>query len=144
MVRNRTKSKIFCAKIANDSSSTTTPCITKVAILNSMKEYYKYLFATVGIRDVAEIEKISINKVLYVLAHSNHKIEPKQRHYDKLKVDEFWTYVVNKKNKLWLIYAYHIETGEIVAYVWGKRNTKIAIELRTKLNVSFDTVYKND
>ncbi len=27
-----------------------------------------------------------------------------------------------KKNKQWLIYAYHRETGEIVAYVWGKRD----------------------
>jgi IS1 family transposase len=26
----------------------------------------------------------------------------------------------NKNNKQWLIYAYHRETGEIVAYVWGK------------------------
>jgi len=57
---------------------------------------------------------------------------------------EIWTYVGNKKNKVWLIYAYHRETGEIVAYVWGKRNAKTAKELRIKLkdlNVSFDTIY---
>jgi hypothetical protein len=34
-----------------------------------------------------------------------------------LEVDEFWTYVGNKKNKVWLIYAYHRATGEIVSYV---------------------------
>ena len=101
----------------------------------------------VGIRDVAEIENISTNKVLSVLVKSNHKIKPKQSHYDKLEVDEFWTYAGNKKNKLWLIYAYHRETGEIVAYVLGKRNAKTARELRTKLrdlNVSFDAVYTDD
>ena len=43
-------------------------------------------------------------------------------HYESLEVDEFWTFVGNKKNKHWLIYAYHRETGEIVAYVWGKRD----------------------
>ncbi|KAA6306791.1 hypothetical protein EZS27_041546, partial [termite gut metagenome] len=32
----------------------------------------------VGIRDISEIEKVSINKVLSVLVRSNHKIKPKQ------------------------------------------------------------------
>jgi IS1 family transposase/transposase-like protein len=100
-----------------------------------------------GIRDVAEIERISVKKVLSVLVNSNHLIQPKQSHYDSLEVDEFWTYVGNKKNKLWLIYAYHRATGEIVAFVWGKRNTKTAKELRKKLSslgVTFDAVYSDD
>ena len=48
---------------------------------------------------------------------------------------------------LWLIYAYHRATGEIVAFVWGKRNSKTAKKLRKKLSssgVSFDTVYTDD
>ncbi|KAA6328500.1 hypothetical protein EZS27_022614 [termite gut metagenome] len=97
----------------------------------------------VGIRDISEIEKVSINKVLSVLVRSNHKIKPKQSHYDKLEVDELWTYVGNKKNKVWLIYAYHRATGEIVAYIWGKRNLKTARKLRDKLlsmGIAFDTV----
>ena len=52
-----------------------------------------------------------------------------------------------KANKVWLLYAYHRSTGEIVAYVWGKRNKKTAKKLRTKLlslGVSFDTVYSDD
>ena len=64
-----------------------------------------------------------------------------------MEVDEFWTYVGKKKNKIWLIYAYHRETGEIVGYVWGKRNSKTAKELRTKLNdlnVTFDMIYTDD
>ena len=101
----------------------------------------------IGIRDIAEIEKISIKKVLSTLTNSKHTIKPKQSHYDALEVDEFWTYVGEKKNKIWLIYAYHRETGEIVAFVWGKRNTKTAIKLRTKLkelNVSFDAIYTDN
>ena len=64
-----------------------------------------------------------------------------------MEVDEFWTYVGNKKNKMWLIYAYHRATGEIVPFVWGKRNTTTARKLReilSSLGTSFDTVYTDD
>jgi IS1 family transposase/transposase-like protein len=101
----------------------------------------------VGIRDIAEIEKISIKKVLSVLVKSTHTIKPQQSHYDSLEVDEFWTYIGDKKNKVWLIYAYHRATGEIVSFVWGKRNLKTAKKLREKLSslgVRFDTVYTDD
>jgi len=101
----------------------------------------------IGITDISVIENVSIKKVLSVLVNSNRIITPKQQHYDGLEVDEFWTYVGNKKNKVWLIYAYHRATGEIVGYVWGKRNSKTARELRARLkdlNVSFDTVYTDD
>jgi IS1 family transposase/transposase-like protein len=100
----------------------------------------------IGIRDIAEIENISINKVLSTLVNSNHMLKPKQSHYDSLEVDEFWTYVGNKKNKVWLIYAYHRPTGEIVAFVWGKRNLKTAKMLTNKLSdlgISFDTVFSD-
>jgi len=87
------------------------------------------LVRDVGIRDISEIENISIKKVLSVLVKFTHTIKPKQSHYDALEVDEFWTYVGNKKNKVWLIYAYHRASGEIVAFVWGKRNLKTAKKL---------------
>jgi transposase-like protein len=44
-----------------------------------------------GIRDIAEIENISIKKVLSILVHSRHLIQPKQQYYDYLEADEFWT-----------------------------------------------------
>ena len=44
-----------------------------------------------GIRDIAEIECISLKKVLSVLVNSNRIISPKQAHYSHLEVDEFWT-----------------------------------------------------
>jgi IS1 family transposase len=97
----------------------------------------------IGIRDISEIEKISIKKVLSVLVNSNRAIIPKSLYYDQLEVDEFWTYVGNKKNKVWLIYAYHRATGEIVAYAWGKRNLKTARELRKRifdLGISFGSI----
>ena len=48
---------------------------------------------------------------------------------------------------MWLFYAYHCTTGEIVAFVWGRRNAKTARKLCEKLSslgVSFDTVYTDD
>ena len=86
-----------------------------------------------GIRDIAEVERISIGKVLRTLTESAYQIQPKQSHYESLEVDEFWTFVGNKNNKQWLIYAYHRETGEIVAYVWGKRDLATVQRLKTKL-----------
>jgi IS1 family transposase/transposase-like protein len=106
----------------------------------------RMLVSGVGVRDVSEIEQISVKKVLSVLVKSTHKIAPKQSHYDRLEVDEFWTYVGKKRNKIWLIYAYHRQTGEIVAYVWGKRNRKTAKKLRDKLkslDVSYDVIYSD-
>ena len=41
-----------------------------------------------------------------------------------IELVEIWTYVGNKKDKVWLIYAYHRATGKIVGYVWGKRDYK--------------------
>lgn len=101
------------------------------------------LVRNIGIRDIAEIENVSIHTVLLVLTKSNKKIIPKQNYYDVLEVDEFWTYVGNKDTKVWLLYAYHRETGEVVAWVFGKRNYKTAKALRdkiTKLGVTFGTI----
>ncbi len=98
----------------------------------------------VGIRGISEIEGISIRKVLSVLVNSAVSIQAKSSHYDKIEIDEFWTYVGKKKNKVWLIYAYHRSTGEIISYVWGKRNYKTANKLRNQLreqNISYDVVY---
>ena len=105
------------------------------------------LFRGVGIKDIAEIESISLKKVFSTLVNSKHTLKPEQSHYDSLEVDEFWTYVGKKANKAWLIYAHHRATGEIVAFVWGKRNKNTAKKLRnmlTSLDVSFDAVYTDN
>ncbi len=96
-----------------------------------------------GIRDIAAIFSISIGKVLSLLVeHQVHPL-PKQQYYDELEVDEFWSYVGNKKSKVWLIYVYHRSTGEIVAWVFGNRNLLTAKKLKHKLadlGVSFGSL----
>ena len=101
----------------------------------------------IGITDISVIENVSIKKVLSVLVNSNRIITPKQAHYDGLEIDEFWTYVGNKKNKVWLLYAYHRATGEIVSYIWGKRDFKTVKKLRDKLKsmcISYDAIYTDN
>jgi IS1 family transposase len=97
----------------------------------------------IGIRDICFILKISAKKVLKTLCSSSYKIQPKKKHYDVLEVDELWTYVGRKTNIKWLIYAYHRESGEIVAYVWGKRDLKTAVRFRKRLQrlgVAYDRI----
>ena len=103
----------------------------------------KSLVRGVGIRDTAEIEGVSTNKVLSVLLKSGHVIVPKKDYYDCLEVDELWTYVGKKSNNVWLLYAYHRESGEIVCFVWGKRNLKTAQKLKQKfvdLKIRYGTI----
>jgi IS1 family transposase len=78
----------------------------------------------------------------------NYTVRLKQNHYDCLEIDEFWTYVGKKKNKVWLIYAYHRGSGEIVAsnrrfVVWGNRDTRTAEKLKERikeLGISYDLI----
>jgi IS1 family transposase len=86
---------------------------------------------------------LNITPVLNVLTSGTYRIKPKKAHYDYLEIDEFWTYVGKRKNKVWLSYAYHRESGEIVAYVWGKRDIKTAQKLRKRiqrLGISYDWI----
>ena len=86
-----------------------------------------------GIRDIAVVERYRQGKVLATLEKCDYRLTPKQSHYDQLEVDELWTFVGKKSNKQWPIYAYHRATGEIVAYVWGKRDLKTVKLPRAKL-----------
>ncbi|KAA6326662.1 hypothetical protein EZS27_024260 [termite gut metagenome] len=90
------------------------------------------LFRGLGIRDIFEIQEISIRKVLSVLVNSSYAITPRKFYYERLEVDE-WTYVGNTDKKYWLLYAYEREVGEIAAYIWGKQDLKTAKRLQNKL-----------
>jgi IS1 family transposase len=55
--------------------------------------------------------------------------------------------VEKKKSKVRHIYAYHRESGEIVAFVWGKRGLKTAKKLRKRikrLGISYDRIAADD
>jgi IS1 family transposase/transposase-like protein len=116
--------------------------------LQGIGELVKRLFVRGSdVRDISFIVCISIKKVLKVLTMSIYQLKPKRKHYNALEIDEFWTYVGIKKNKLWLIYAYHRGSREIVAFVWGKRDLKTTNKLRkriTRLGITDGRVATDD
>ena len=72
-----------------------------------------------GIRDISEITGCSRYKVRKVLKTSQRHVLTKKNHYDTLEIDEIWTFVGSKKNKVWLIYAHDRGSGEIVTMPGG-------------------------
>jgi IS1 family transposase len=96
-----------------------------------------------GVRDIGAVLEISIKKVLKTLVSARYELTLKMKHDDCLEIDEFWTYAGKKENRVWLIYAYHWGSGEIVSFVWEKRDLKTAEKLRRRLKglgISYDTV----
>ena len=53
-----------------------------------------------GIKDIAEITSVSIGKVLSTIQGWAYQLVPKRQYYQRLEVDEFWTYVGKKKCKV--------------------------------------------
>lgn len=86
-----------------------------------------------GIRDIEAITRCNRGKILKTLVQSNYEIQPNKKHYSRLEVDEFWTFIGNKKTKHWLQYAYDRASGEIVAFVWGGRDALTAKRLKERL-----------
>jgi IS1 family transposase len=101
----------------------------------------------IGIRDISVVLQISITKVLKVLKSTKYQLKPKQTHYDCLEVEEFWTYVGKKKNKIWLIYAYQPGNRGNRGVCMGERDLKTAKKLRKRiqrLGISYDRVATDD
>jgi IS1 family transposase len=95
-----------------------------------------------GIRDIQTILKVSRGCVLHTLISEAQKcvIVPKLRHYKRVQIDEFWSYVGHKKKgKRWIMYAYAPETDEVLAYVVGSRGIKTVKKLYQLLkNLTID------
>lgn len=88
-----------------------------------------------GVRDTAAVLGISINCVLRTLvaASKTVAIKARQSRYHKVQIDELWSYVSRKGKKVWLLYAYCADSGEILGFTLGKRNIKTVNNLMLKL-----------
>ncbi|SUV62920.1 transposase [Acinetobacter baumannii] len=74
-----------------------------------------------GIRDIAEVERISIGKVLRTLTESTYEIQPQQSHYESLEVDEFWNFVGNKRINNGLFTPIIEKQVKLLLMFWGKQ-----------------------
>jgi len=88
-----------------------------------------------GVRDCAVVLGISTNCVLRSILSMGKasEIKPKHNSYQLVQIDEHWSYVGNKKKKVWLLYAICKATGEILAASWGKRDKRNVKNLLKKL-----------
>ena len=95
----------------------------------------KMLVRGSGVRDCAEVLGISKDAVLRCILRNGLEVEikPLQKRYAKVQIDELWSYVGKKAKKVWLLYAYCAESGEILAFAMGKRSTKSIQHLMLRL-----------
>lgn len=88
-----------------------------------------------GVRDCAVVLGISKNCVLRRLVGEAEKvvIKPRKSYYHRVQIDELWSYVGTKEKKVWLLYAYCAQSGEILGFAMGKRSAKTIKNLMLKL-----------
>lgn len=88
-----------------------------------------------GVRDCSVVLGISTGCVLRQILNMGKESElrPKYNAYHLVQIDEQWSYVGNKRKKVWLLYAICKQSGEILAASWGKRDKRNIKALLKKL-----------
>jgi len=78
-----------------------------------------------GIRSISRILKISTTTVLHIIKREADKIEkPKVRMNKEYEMDEIKTYVQDKENEQWIIYAIDKKTRNVIDFKVGRRNKR--------------------
>jgi insertion element IS1 protein InsB len=55
------------------------------------------------------------------------------RRVDEAEVDEMWSFVGKKQEQRWLWHAIDHRTGEVLAYVFGRRQDEVFLQLKALL-----------
>ena len=59
--------------------------------------------------------------------------EPEEAETEAAELDETWNYVGKKTNPRWLWHAIDRRTGQVLAYVFGRRKDKVFLQLKRLL-----------
>ena len=59
--------------------------------------------------------------------------ESKEAGIEESELDEIWSYVSKKTNPRWLWHAIDRRTGQVLAYVFGRRRDQVFLQLKTLL-----------
>ena len=87
-----------------------------------------------GIRDISAFLGISIGRVLaFLLSYAHVELKPMYQSYHQVQVDEVYSFVQNKKEKVWMLYAYCAQMNEILVLTMGKWSTKTVKDLFKRL-----------
>lgn len=97
-----------------------------------------------GIRDCNKVFGISAKTTLALILREGEKvrIRPRQKRYERVQIDEMYSFVYQKNKKVWIFYAYAPETKEILAITMGKRSKKqlrsLMLQLKhLKIDIAF-------
>ncbi len=93
------ENKTISAKSVNSNLSVTIIRPTKGRFRISPLKMLLFLARNVGIRDIAEIKRISIKKNAFCFGKFQSRNQTKQRKYKSLQVDELWTFMKKRKIK---------------------------------------------
>lgn len=100
------------------------------------KSVVEHLLRSCGIRDVKALEKVSYDFIYKTLrSSSSFSWEPRLDTYASVLIDELYLIVKKKRKekKLYITYAYAEETGEILAFTVGRRDTQQARNILLKI-----------
>jgi IS1 family transposase len=88
-----------------------------------------------GIRDNATVFGVSSQTVLNIIQKTGEsiQIQPSKKQYDRVEIDEMYSFVEHKGKKVWIFYVYAPETKEILAFTMGKRTIQQLRYLMIKL-----------
>ena len=59
--------------------------------------------------------------------------EPQEAGIEESELDEMWSYVGKKSNPRWLWHAIDRSTGQVLAYVFGRRKDRVFLQLKNLL-----------
>ena len=59
--------------------------------------------------------------------------EPEEAEVEESELDEMWSYVGKKSNPRWLWHAIDRRTGQVLAYVFGRRKDQVFLQLKKLL-----------
>ena len=116
--------------------------ISSTTVINEIKKKEKELqpinqaFLDLHATNQMEVEIIKIEEDQY-----NQYVTEKK---EKAEIDEMWSFVRNKDNQRWLWHAIDKETGEVLAYVLGRRKDDVFLELKGLLEPFGITRYYTD
>jgi len=102
---------------------------------NCKKTIVAMLLRGSGVRDTACVLGVGSKTVLRTIVKQGVPIQLKPLYwqYRCVQIDELWSYVGRKEKKVWIIYALCAESGEILAFTMGRRNSKTVRQLMLKL-----------
>jgi insertion element IS1 protein InsB len=75
---------------------------------------------------------------------SRSRVEVVLQRVDAAEVDEMWSFVGKKKEPRWLWHALDHHTGQVLAYVFGRRTDEVFLQLKALLTPFGITRYYTD